>query len=127
MDEVSGVIQNGCAASSTDEHTKQSSILPSEEEYQPRTDGRITNKGSLERRYYTNTEKVMLMDEVSGAIHNGFKNAQEYFTDAGYTYELARQKTNNYNKWKADAVYTPALWAIVLEKTRANAKSKRTD
>ena len=74
------------AASSTDEHTQQSTILPSEEQHQPKTDGRVTNKGSLESRSYTNTEKVMMVDEVSGAIQNGFKNAQEYFTDAGYTY-----------------------------------------
>ena len=65
------------AASSTDEHTKQFNILPSEEQHQPRTDVRITNKGSLERRSYTNTEKFMLADEVSGAIQNGCKNAQE--------------------------------------------------
>ena len=83
------------ATSSTDEHTQQSNILPSEEQHQPRTDGRITNKGSLERRSYTNIEKVILVDEVSVAIQNGCNNAQEYFTDAGYTYEQARQKTNN--------------------------------
>ena len=58
------------------------------------------------------------MDEVSRSIQNGFKNAQEYFTDAGYTYELARQKTNNYNKWKADAVYTPYIPAIVICKNK---------
>ena len=92
------------AASSTDEHTQKSNILPSEEQHQPKTDGRITNKGSLERRSYTNTEKFMLVDEVSRAIQNGCKNAQKYFTGAGYTYEQARLKTNNYNKWKANAV-----------------------
>ena len=63
------------AASSTNEHTQQSNILPSEEQNQPRTDGRITSKGSLERRSYTNIEKVMLVDEFSVSIQNGCKNA----------------------------------------------------
>ena len=66
----------------------------------------------------------MLVDEFYGAIQNGFKNAQEYFTDAGYTYERARQKTNNYNKWKANAVYTPALRALFLEKQELMLKGK---
>ena len=61
------------AASSTDEHTQQSNIFPSEEQHQPKTDGIITNKESIERRSYTNTEKVILVDEVSGAIQNGCK------------------------------------------------------
>ena len=79
------------AAISTDDHTQQLNILTSEYQHKPRTDGRITNKVSLEMRSYKNTEKFMLVDEVSRAIQNGCKNSQEFVTHTGYTYEQARQ------------------------------------
>ena len=90
-----------------------------------RIDGRRKNKGSVERRSYSNREKVMLVDEVYGAIEDGCLSATSYFQERGFNYFDVRRKANNFNKWKLDNVYGPALQEIVLGKDRGNAKKKK--
>ena len=84
---------------------------------QSRINKRKWNRGSMERRSYTNTEKVMLVDEVQDALDNGVaKSAQEYFEKIGFTVLQARMKAANFNKWKKDEVYSKALSRQLLGK-----------
>ena len=91
---------------------------------EPKEDRRKYNRGSNERKSYSNSEKVMLVDEVQDALDNGVaKSAQQYFEMQNFTVSQAQIKAANYNKWRYGNVYSKALQDVVGI-VRANAKRK---